>query len=62
MREVDSPLGEDGGREQEEKISLPQTFASQKPAPSSEGAIVARMTASAVVGHYTQAKENSMNL
>ena len=38
MREVDSPLGEDGGRETSKDKSLPQSFALQNPAPSSEGA------------------------
>ncbi|MBQ3530157.1 MAG: hypothetical protein IJA47_06690, partial [Oscillospiraceae bacterium] len=53
----------DGGREkQEEKYSLPQSFAAQNPAPSSEGAFGAHITASAVVGQNTQAKENSMSL
>ena len=47
--EVDSPLGENGGRETSSANSLPQSFASQKPAPSSEGAFGAHLTASAVV-------------
>ena len=53
----------DGGREkQEEKYSLPQSFAAQNPAPSSEGALGVQITASAVVGQYTQAKDHSMSL
>ena len=38
MREVASPQGENGGRENKTLISLPQPFASQNPAPPSEGA------------------------
>ena len=52
----------DGGRETSRENSLPQSFASQNPAPSSEGAFGAHITASAVVGQNTQAKENSMSL
>ena len=36
-REVDSPPGEAGGRVTKDRISLPQSFATQNPAPSSEG-------------------------
>ena len=39
MREVALPQGKDGGREKEVLSSLPQSFASQNPAPSSEGAL-----------------------
>jgi hypothetical protein len=39
MREVDSLISEDGGREMSGRRSLPQSFATQNPAPSSEGAI-----------------------
>ncbi|MBQ3530258.1 MAG: hypothetical protein IJA47_07200, partial [Oscillospiraceae bacterium] len=52
----------DGGRETSRENSLPQSFASQNPAPSSEGAFGAHITATAVVGQNTQAKENSMSL
>ena len=62
MREVDSPLGEDGGRETRSANSLPQSFASQNPAPSSEGAFGAYITAFAVVGRDTQAKDNLKSL
>jgi len=55
-------VGEDGGREASRENSLPQSFATQNPAPSSEGAVGLLITASAVVGHYTQAKENSLSL
>ena len=48
MREVDSPLGEDGGREADEGNSLPQSFALQNPAPSSEGALGAEAGSGAV--------------
>ena len=52
----------DGGRETSRENSLPQSFASQNPAPSSEGALSVRLTASAVVVQDTQAKENSTSL
>ena len=55
-------VGEDGGRETRREKSLPQSFASQNPAPSSEGAVAVRVTASAVVVQDTQAKDNSMSL
>ena len=61
--EVDSPSGEDGGRETRREIFSPPVFLLRKnPAPSSEGALCAFVTASAVVGRYTQAKDNSMSL
>ena len=59
MREVGS---RDGGRETRREISLPQSFASQNPAPSAEEALAVCVTASAVVGQDTQAKENSKSL
>ena len=62
MREVDSPQAKTEGEKQDEKNSLPQSFASQNPAPSSEGALAVYVTASAVVGQDTQAKENSTSL
>ena len=48
MREV-ARRSRDGGRETRREISLPQSFASQNPAPSSEGALAVCVTASAVV-------------
>jgi len=45
--------GEDGGREISRENSLTQSFASQNPAPSSEGAVGLLITASAVVGQDT---------
>ena len=48
MREVASPLGEDGGREADEGNALPQSFALQNPAPSSEGAVGAEAGSGAV--------------
>jgi hypothetical protein len=47
----------DGGRETSRENSLPQSFATQNPAPSSEGAFDLPKTASAVVGQDTQAKD-----
>ena len=43
-REVASPPGEDGERVTKDRISLPQSFATQNPAPSSEGANTAVQT------------------
>ena len=40
------------GRETSRENSPPQSFASQNPAPSSEGALVVLMTASAVEEHH----------
>ena len=59
--EVDSPLGEDGGRETSSANSLSQSFASQKPAPSSEGALV-RTNRICGGGAGMQAKEKSTSL
>ena len=38
-REVDSPQAKTEGEKQKEKYSLPQSFAAQNPAPSSEGGL-----------------------
>ena len=61
MREV-ARRSRDGGGETRREISLPQSFASQNPAPSSEGALAVCVTVFAVVGQDTQAKENTTSL
>ena len=52
----------DGGRETRRENSLPQSFATQNPAPSSEGAVGVQITAYAVVRQDTRVKEYSMSL
>ncbi len=61
MREVDSPQAKTEGEKQGEKILSPSQPV-RLTAPSSEGALGAYITASAVVGQNTQAKDNSMSL
>ena len=55
-------VGEDGGRETRRENSLPQSFATQNPAPSSEGAVGVQITAYAVVRQDTRVKEYSLSL
>ena len=63
MREVDSPQAKTEGEKQAEKDSLPQSFAAQNPAPSSEGAKSgANFTVSAVTEQDAEAKDHSMSL